>query len=99
MFQLGDVAVIDSLTVVVLALFFFQISSSLLESDLHNSVDFFKTHVPQLCSPSSSALVTKSSGHGDRRCPAHGLHAPESMLLFGARDGHAPLLLAVHGAR
>lgn len=77
---------------------FFQIFSSLLESDLHNSIVFSKTHAPQSCSPSSSAPVAGSSGHGGRQCPGRGLHAPEKLLLFGVRDGHAPLLLAVHGA-
>jgi hypothetical protein len=96
-FQLRGVAMIMSLTVVCWPVFF-QISSSLLEPDLHNSVVFSKTRAPQPCSPSLSAPVAGSSGHGGRQCPARGLHASERLLLFGARDGHAPLLLAVHGA-
>jgi hypothetical protein len=58
---------------------------------------FFPDFIFIFGAPSSSAPVAGSSSHGGRRCPAHGLHAPESLLLFGARDGHAPLLLAVHG--
>jgi hypothetical protein len=76
---------------------FFKFSSSTLEPDLHNSVAFFKTHVPQSRSPSSSTPITGSTGHVGRRCLAHGLHASESLLLFGARDRHAPPFLAVHG--
>jgi hypothetical protein len=75
-----------------------QISSSLLEPDLHNSVVFSKTRAPQPCSLSSSDPAAGSSGHESSQCLARGLHALESLLLFGARDGHAPLSLAAHGA-
>jgi hypothetical protein len=48
-------------------------------------------------SPSSSAPAAGSSGHGGTRFPARGRHAPECLSLFGARVGHVPLFLAVHG--
>jgi len=74
----------------------FKFSSSILEPDLHNFVSFSKTHALQPCSTSSSAPASGSSGHVGRRCPARGLHAPESLLLFGACDSHAPPSLAMH---
>jgi hypothetical protein len=69
----------------------------LLEPDLHTSVAFFKTRVLQPHSPSSSTPATGSIGHVGRRCSTRGLHAPESLLLLSARDGHASPFLAVHG--
>jgi hypothetical protein len=67
---------------------FFKFLSSTLELALHNSVAFFKTRTPQPHSSSSSAPVTRSIGHVGCRCSACGLHAPKSLLLFGAREGH-----------
>jgi hypothetical protein len=69
----------------------------LLELDLHTSVAFFKICALQLRSPSLSTPAAGSIGHVGRRCPARGLHALESLLLFGACDGHASPFLAVHG--
>jgi hypothetical protein len=76
---------------------FFKFSSSTLELDLHNSVTFFKTRAPQLRSLSSFAPATRSTGHVGCWCPARGLHVPESLLLFGARDGHVLPFLPIHG--
>jgi hypothetical protein len=76
---------------------FFKFSSSTLEPALHNSVTFFKTRTLQLHSSSSSAPATRSTGHVGCWCPARGLHAPKSLLLFGTREGHALPFLAVHG--
>jgi hypothetical protein len=89
--------VIVSLTVVVWPIFP-VFSSSTLDPNLHNSVALSKTRVPQPCSSSSSAQVAGCSGHDGRRCSARDLHAPESLLFFGERDGHAPLSLATHSA-
>jgi len=75
----------------------FKISSSSLVPDLHSSGGFSKTRAPQRSSPSSSAPAAGSSGHGGSRLPARGWHAPESLSLFGARVGHSPPFLAVHG--
>jgi len=75
----------------------FKFSSSPLKLDLHNFFAFSKTRAPQLHSPSSSDPTAESSGHVGHWCPAHHLHALESLLLFEARDGHAPLSLAMHG--
>jgi hypothetical protein len=76
---------------------FVNISSSTLEPDLHTSDDYSKTRATQPCSLSSSAPAAGSLGHVSNRSPAHGRHAPESLLLFGARVGYAPPFLAVHG--
>jgi len=72
-------------------LFFNYFSSSFLVPDLLNPVAFLKTRTLQPHSPTSSAPSAGSTGHAGRQSPARGLHAPESSLLFGARDGHAPL--------
>jgi hypothetical protein len=73
---------------------FWPIFLRLLELDLHTTVAFFKSRALQPCFPSVSA---ESKGHVGCRYPAHGLHAPESLLLFGTCSGHAPPFLAVHG--
>jgi hypothetical protein len=75
----------------------FKISSSTLESDLHTSGAYSKTRTPQPRSPSSSAPAAESSGLVGNRFSARGRHAPESLLLLGARVGQAPPFLAVHG--
>jgi hypothetical protein len=62
----------------------------LLVPDLLNPVAFSRTRAPQPRSPTSSAPSAGSPGHAGRQSPARGLHAPESSLLFGARDSHAP---------
>ncbi len=61
-----------------------------LEPDLRNPIAFLKTRAPQPSSQSSSAPAASSTVHAGRQSPTSGLHAPESYLLFGARDGHAP---------
>jgi hypothetical protein len=75
----------------------FKIWSSSLVPDLHSSGVYFMTRAPQRRSPSSSAPDAGSSGHGGNRFPARGRHAPECLSLFGARVGHVPPFLAVHG--
>jgi hypothetical protein len=75
---------------------FFKISSSTLEPNLYNSVVYSMTHAPQPRSPSPSPPAAGSSSHVDRQCPGRGLHAPESLLLFGPCVGHIPPYLAVH---
>jgi hypothetical protein len=77
----------------------FEISSSTLEPDLHTFGAYSKTRAPQPRSPSSSAPAAGSSGLVGNRFPARGRHVPESLLLLGARVGHAPHFLAVHGVR
>jgi hypothetical protein len=57
----------------------------------------FQDTRPQPRSSSSSAPAAGSSGHVGNRFPARGRHEPESLLLFGARVGHAPPFLVVHG--
>lgn len=60
--------------------------------DLRNPVAFLKTRAPKPSSPSSSAPAAGSMALAGRQSSARGLHAPESSLFFGARDGYAPLL-------
>jgi hypothetical protein len=58
--------------------------------DLRTSADFCDTRAPQPSSPSPSAPAAGRTGHAACRSSARSLHAPESPLLFGARDGHVP---------
>jgi len=95
-FQLGVWRWSCCLTVVVWPVFK-KNSSSTLEPDLDNSVAFFKTRAPQLRSMSLSTPATGSTCHVGCWCPARGLHVPESLSLFGARDGHVLPFLAIHG--
>jgi hypothetical protein len=67
-----------------LFLFFF------LMPDLRTSADFCYTRAPQPSSPSPSAPAAGRTAHAVCRRTARSLHAPESPLLFGARDGHVP---------
>jgi hypothetical protein len=76
-----------SMVVLAFSSFVFIIFS---EPDLYNPVAFLKTRAPQPSSQSSSAPAASSTVHAGRQSPTSGLHAPESYLLFGARDGHAP---------
>jgi hypothetical protein len=76
---------------------FFKFSSSTLEPDLHNSIAFSKTCALQPHSSSSSDLASGRLSHVGHRCLVGGLHMPESLLLFGAHDGHTLLSLAMHG--
>jgi hypothetical protein len=75
----------------------FKIWSSSLVPDLLSSGVYIMTRAPQRRSLSSSAPAAGSSGHGGSRFPACGRHAPEGLSLFGARVGHVPPFLAVHG--
>lgn len=54
----------------------FNIWSSSLVPDLRSSGVYFKTRAPQRRSPASSAPADGSSGHGGKRFPARGRHAP-----------------------
>jgi len=65
---------------------------------IYTSSLLFPRHTPFNRVPRRRPLQPAgSTGHVGRRCPTSGLHTLESLLLFGARDGHAPPFLAVHG--
>lgn len=77
--------------------FLFKIWSSPLVPDLHFSGGLFMTRAPRRRSLASSAPAAGISGHGGKRFPARGRHAPACLVLFGACVGHVPPFLAVHG--
>jgi hypothetical protein len=65
---------------------------------IYTSSLLFPRHTPFNRVPRRRPLQPAgSTGHVGRRCPTSGLHTLESLLLFGAHDGHAPPFLAVHG--